>query len=214
VVDFKSISRRRFLTTAAGTAGALAVLPPGLTFAQDAVLDTPRSNKKGGREKIAWKVQPFPMAQVKLRSGPLKDAMDINRGYLVEVPNDRLLHMFRVTAGLPSTAEPLGGWEAPECELRGHFAGGHYLSACALMYSSSQDEELRTKGNDLVTELAKCQKPSGYLGAYSEELYDRLKKASKGLGAVLHVPQDHGRPSGHVRSLRQRASSAHHGAHG
>ena len=155
------------------------MLPPGLAFAQDAVLDTPRSNKKTGREKIAWKVQPFPMTQVKLRSGPLKDAMEINRKYLMEVPNDRLLHMFRVTAGLPSTAEPLGGWEAPDCELRGHFAGGHYLSACALMYSSSQDEELRAKGNALVVELAKCQQPNGYLGAYPTEFYDRLKSHKK-----------------------------------
>jgi DUF1680 family protein len=179
VVDSKSLSRRRFLTTAAGTAGVLAVLPSGLAFAQDAVLDTPRSNKKAGREKIAWKVQPFPMTQVKLRSGPLKDAMEINRKYLMEVPNDRLLHMFRVTAGVPSTAEPLGGWEAPDCELRGHFAGGHYLSACALMYSSSQDEELRAKGNALVVELAKCQQPNGYLGAYSTEFYDRLKNHQK-----------------------------------
>src|SRR5579859_1067228 len=174
-----SLSRRNFLATAAGMAGAMAVLQPGLAFAQDAVLDTPRSNNRRGREKVAWKVQPFPMTQVKLRSGPLKDAMEINRAYLVEVPNDRLLHMFRVTAGLPSTAEPLGGWEAPDCELRGHFAGGHYLSACALMYSSSKDEELRAKGNALVSELAKCQKPNGYLGAYSEEFYDRLKSHKK-----------------------------------
>jgi len=178
-----SISRRRFLTDAAGVAGTMAVLQPGLHFgvglAQDAVLDTPRSNNKKGREKVAWKVQPFPMTQVTLRKGPLKDAMEINRRYLLEVPNDRLLHMFRVTAGLPSTAQPLGGWEAPDCELRGHFAGGHYLSACALMYSSSKDEQLRAKGNALVTELAKCQKPNGYLGAYSEEFYDRLKSLQK-----------------------------------
>lgn len=35
------------------------------------------------------------------------------------------LHSFRVTAGLPSTATPLGGWEAPDVELRGHTLG-HY----------------------------------------------------------------------------------------
>jgi len=174
-----SISRRGFLANAAAMAGAMAVLPSGLALAQDAVLDTPRSNSKTGRAKIASKVQPFPMTQVTLRSGPLKDAMEINRAYLVEVPNDRLLHMFRVTAGLPSTAQPLGGWEAPDCELRGHFAGGHYLSACALMYSSAKDVQLRTKGDSLVAELAKCQRPNGYLGAYSEEFYDRLKNLQK-----------------------------------
>jgi len=178
VVNQDQISRRKFLAVAAGTAGAI-TLPSGFAWAQDAVLDTPRSNNKVGREKVAWKVQPFPMTQVKLHAGPLKDAMEINRTYVLSVPNDRLLHMFRVTAGQPSTAEPLGGWEAPDCELRGHFAGGHYLSACALIYSSQGDEEVRKKGDALVVELAKCQKPNGYVGAYSEEFYDRLKNHQK-----------------------------------
>ena len=39
---------------------------------------------------------------------------------------------------LDRTAEPLGGWEAPNNELRGHFTG-HYLSACALMSASLGD---------------------------------------------------------------------------
>jgi DUF1680 family protein len=177
--QFHSLSRRNFLATIAGTASALAVMNPGLAFAQDALLDKPLHNTGGAREKIAWKVQPFPLSQVQLRSGPLKEAREINRRYLLEVPSDRLLHMFRLTAGQASAAEPLGGWEAPDCELRGHFAGGHYLSACALMFASSRDEALRSKGNSLVTELAKCQKPNGYLGAYSEEFYDRLKNHQK-----------------------------------
>lgn len=173
--EFDQVSRRRFLSTAAGAAAALAVTRSRIAFAQDAVLDVPRSNNHIGYEKIAWKVEPFPMTQVRLRSGLLKNAMDVDAKYLASVPNDRLLHMFRLTAGLPSTAQPLGGWEAPDCELRGHFAGGHYLSACALMYSSTQNEELRTKANELVAELIKCQKPNGYLGAYPENFYDRLK---------------------------------------
>jgi hypothetical protein len=146
---------------------------------QDPVLDVPRSKKGKGYEKVSWKIEPFAMEQVKLRSGPLKDAMEINRRYLASIPNDRLLHNFRVTAGIRSNAEPLGGWEAPDGELRGHFAGGHYLSACALMYASSQDEELRTKANYLVGELAKCQQPDGYLSAYPATFFDRLRKHEK-----------------------------------
>ena len=179
MTDFDQVSRRRFLTTAAGAAVALAVTGNRPALAQDAVMDVPRSNNHKGYERITWKVQPFPMSQVQLRSGPFLNAMEIDARYLASVPNDRLLHMFRVTAGLPSTAEPLGGWEAPDCELRGHFAGGHYLSACALMYSSTQNEELHSKANELVTELIKCQKPSGYLGAYPETFYDRLKAHQK-----------------------------------
>ena len=84
--------------------------------------------------------QPFDLARVRLKSGPFLDAMQVNRRYLMGLDPDRLLHTFRLTAGLPTTAEPLGGWEAPENELRGHFTG-HYLSACALMQASTGDAD-------------------------------------------------------------------------
>jgi hypothetical protein len=175
-----SLNRRHFLASAStAVAGTALLSKPLAAFAQDPVTDVPRSNRAGGYEKVSWKVEPFPMTAVRLRSGPMKDAQEINLRYLNTVPNDRLMHMFRVTAGIPSNVEPLGGWEDPKCELRGHFAGGHYLSACALMYASTGDEAIRDKGNALVTELAKCQKANGYLGAYPEDFYDRLKNHQK-----------------------------------
>ena len=90
------------------------------------------------------------MEQVRLLPGLLKDMQERDRVYLFMLPNDRLAHSFRLTAGKPSTAQPLGGWEAPDCELRGHFAGGHYLSACALMYASTGDDSLRQKAEAMV----------------------------------------------------------------
>src|SRR5579885_2666631 len=134
-----SISRRHFLAAASSAAAATALLSRG-GFAQDAVTDVPKSNREGGYEKVFWKVQPFPMTAVRLRSGPMQRAQQINLRHIMSLPNDRLVHMFRVTAGLPSNAEPLGGWEDPKCELRGHFAGGHILSAYALMYASTGDD--------------------------------------------------------------------------
>src|SRR5207247_9375004 len=85
-------------------------------------------------------------------------------------------HMSRVTAGLPSTAEPLGGWEAPVNELRGHYVG-HYLSARAKMSRSLADADLKARGDRIVTELAKCQQQlgNGYLSAFPEEFFDRLR---------------------------------------
>jgi uncharacterized protein len=173
------LSRREILSGGALAVGALMVPERLRGLPQDPVLDVRRSKNGKGYEKVLWKLEPFPMEQVKLRSGPLKDAMEINRLYLLSIPNDRLLHNFRITAGFPSSAAPLGGWEAPDCELRGHFAGGHYLSACALMYASSQDEQLRTKANDLVAELTKCQQSNGYLSAYPVTFFDRLQKHEK-----------------------------------
>jgi len=110
----------------------------------------------------------FNLKQVRLLDGPFKKAMELDRKYLYDLDSDRLLHMFRVTAGLPSSAKPLGGWE--KRELRGHTMG-HYLTACALMYASTGDEKLRAKADAIVAELAKCQKAfgNGYLSAFPEE---------------------------------------------
>jgi len=173
-------TRRQFVSTATALAG-VALLPKGvlanpvLNAAAGAPAKEPRPIS---RERIPWKVEPFPLTQVRLRKGQFLDALEADRRYLHQLPSERLLHSFRVNAGLPSSAQPLGGWEKPDCELRGHFAGGHYLSACALMYSSVGDDELKEKAEELVTQLAVCQKAhqNGYLSAYPEEFFDRLRE--------------------------------------
>ena len=115
----------------------------------------------------------FDLKDVRLLDGPFKEAMERDRRYLYDLDSDRLLHMFRVTAGLPSSAEQLGGWE--KREVRGHTMG-HYLSACALMYASTGDEKLKAKADAIVAELAKCQKTFGndYLSAFPEEGIERV----------------------------------------
>lgn len=123
--------------------------------------------------QVPLKAEPFDLKQVRLLDGPFKDAQERDRKYLHDLDADRLLHNFRLQAKLPSTAEPLGGWEAPKCELRGHFVG-HYLSACALMYASTGDEKLKAKADYMVAELAKCQAKSGYLSAFPESFFDRV----------------------------------------
>jgi DUF1680 family protein len=122
------------------------------------------------------KARPFELKQVRLRRGPFLDAAEVNRKYMASLDPDSLLHMFRVTAGLRSSAKPLGGWEQPENELRGHFTG-HYLSACALLYASLGDDSFKARGNQLVDELAKCQSAlgNGYLSAFPETFFDRLR---------------------------------------
>ena len=104
------------------------------------------------------------------------DALETNRRFLMGLDPDRLLHMFRLTAGLASAAQPLGGWEAPDNELRGHFTG-HYLSTCALLAAQTGDVAVRERGTALARELAKCQAAigGGYLSAFPQELFDRLQ---------------------------------------
>jgi DUF1680 family protein len=160
-----SSSRRRFLQTGIA-AGALACKSYG--FSQDALLST-RTPQDGAPS-------PFPLASVRLLNGEWKDASNKNITYLQTLDVERLLHSFRLTAGLPSSATPYGGWEAPSCELRGHFAGGHYLSAAALAYASENCTGLRDSGNRLVAGLAACQHANGngYLSAFPRDLFKRL----------------------------------------
>ena len=122
------------------------------------------------------RVRPFALSAVRLRAGAALEALEVNRRYLMSLDTDRLLHMFRITAGLPSTAEPLGGWEAPANELRGHFSG-HYLSACALLAAQTGDAAVRARGAHLASELGRCQAAigTGYLSAFPVDLFDRLR---------------------------------------
>jgi DUF1680 family protein len=119
----------------------------------------------------------FPLEQVRLLDGPFKHAMELDKGYLLALDPERLLRTFRINAGLTSTAAPLGGWEAGGVELRGHFTG-HYMSACALMYASTGDPQLKAKGDAVVKGLAECQAKlgSGYLSAYPETFFDRVER--------------------------------------
>lgn len=179
----EGFSRRNFLTSLAATAGST-LLPKDLmaTPPQDPVVNTiPKNGKAVMREKVSWKVLPFPMKQVRLGQGLCKIAMEADRQYLHSLPPERLLHTFRVNVGIPSSAQPLGGWEAPDCELRGHYAGGHYLSAAALMYATSGDEELKKKANMVVAGLGECQATlkSGYLSAFPIEFFDRLRERQR-----------------------------------
>ncbi len=125
-------------------------------------------------------VSPFLLKQVRLLDGPFREGMQKNSEYLYSLEPDRLLHTFRLNVGLPSTAKPLGGWEFPSVELRGHFMG-HYLSGCALMFAATGDEKIRARANGIVAELAKCQAAAGngYLSAFPTELLDRLRDGKK-----------------------------------
>jgi len=178
-------SRRNFLaTTAAAAAGSTLISRVSLAMPQDPVVNS-KGVKKDGKpfntEKVAWKARPFPMKNVRLGEGPCKIAMEADREFLHALPPDRLLHTFRINAGLPSSAQPLGGWEAPDCELRGHYAGGHYLSAAALLYASTGDEDIKKNATLVVTELGKCQDvlKSGYLSAFPVEFFDRLRERER-----------------------------------
>jgi DUF1680 family protein len=133
-------------------------------------------------------LEPFDLSRVRLLDGPALRAQEANRRYLREMDSDRLLYTFRVNAGLPAPGQPLGGWEAPTVEVRGHFLG-HYLSACAMTYASTGDEQLKAKADAIVAELATCQQALGgeYLSAFSEDFWDRLESMQNPPWAPYYV---------------------------
>lgn len=134
------------------------------------------SGTGAAREGVTRRAEPFPLSDVRLLPGPCLTAQEANRQYLLLLHPDRLLYTFRQNAGLPAPGEPLGGWEAPQIEVRGHFVG-HYLSACALMVASTGDTAVKDRADLLVAELAKCQAAhgNGYLSAFPEAFWDRLE---------------------------------------
>lgn len=167
-------NRRQWISAAATTIGAAAALP----IRGRASFGGMFGNAAPGpvHEAVDTKLKGFPLSQVRLRPGIFLDQLESNQSFIESLPNDRLLHTFRLTAGIPSSAEPLGGWEHPRGELRGHFAGGHVLSAIALLHAATGDDAIKQKGNVLVRELEKCQqklKEGGYLSAYPTSFYDR-----------------------------------------
>ncbi len=174
----KTIGRREFVASGA-VAGAHAMLAfPALASDPGSHGGNSTVSTQGENHQVTVPLAiPFPMKDVRLQPGPFNAAAEANRRYLKSLPTDRLLHTFRLNAGLRSSAEPLGDWEKPDCELRGHFAGGHYLSACALAFAGAGDEELKHSGDYVVAELAKCQGQykNGYLSAFPQELFDRLR---------------------------------------
>ncbi len=136
----------------------------------------PKRTAEGTFQPPPVQVQPFPLGRARLTGGPFLEAQNWNLAFMKRIDPDRLLHSFRLTAGLPSSATPLGGWEKPDCELRGHFTG-HYLSAAALAFASTGDAEMQRRGDVLVAGLAGCQQAlnqGGYLSAFPIEEFDRL----------------------------------------
>ncbi|MBW3087979.1 glycoside hydrolase family 127 protein [Bifidobacterium sp. 82T24] len=108
----------------------------------------------------------------------------LRRDYLRSLDNDRLLYAFRAAAGLDTRgAEPMTGWDSPDCLLRGHTTG-HVLSAYALCAQSTGDEQVRGKLAELVHGLAEVQRAfarrpdchPGFLSAYDERQFDDLER--------------------------------------
>jgi DUF1680 family protein len=106
----------------------------------------------------------FALGHVRLLDGPFRDAQERDARYLLSLEPDRLLHNFRVNAGLAPKAPVYGGWESEEpwVDIRCHgHTLGHYLSAVAMMAASTDDARFSQRAEYVVSELRACQAARG-----------------------------------------------------
>lgn len=131
--------------------------------------------------------KPAEIGSVKILPGVFRERMDVNRSYLMELDSSCLLQNFCLEAGIilpglqvvdnPETSNLHWGWEAPTCQLRGHFLG-HWLSAAAKLIAAENDAELKVKLDKIISELARCQELNGgeWVGSIPEKYFTRLIK--------------------------------------
>jgi len=124
----------------------------------------------------------LPLSAVRLLDSPFRQNQARNTTYLLFLDPERMLRSFRLNYGLPPAAEPLGGWEAPDSQIRGHMTG-HLLSGLALTYANTNDEAARIRGRYVVSQLAALQARAttagfhpGYLSAFPEVYFDWLEQ--------------------------------------
>ena len=133
-------------------------------------------------------ILPFSNDEVILNPSWIKQRETLNTAYLIQLDPERLLHNFRVNAGIPSDAKPLDGWESPNCGLRGHFTG-HYLSACAYLIEKEDHPILQKRIIYMVDALAECQQKLGgkYLSAFPVADFETLEKKYGGVWAPYYT---------------------------
>ena len=113
-----------------------------------------------------------------LLPGLFKERADVNRAYLMELKTENLLQNFYLEACIRTERDISDmhlGWESPTCQLRGHFLG-HWLSAASVLVAENHDRELKAKLDNIIDELARCQKLNGgrWIGSIPEEYFERL----------------------------------------
>lgn len=124
----------------------------------------------------------FPLINVRLLPSRFQDNFKRDSAWMMSIPVNALLHSFQTSSGAFAgkeggyfTIRKLGGWESPDCDLRGHITG-HLLSALATLYAQTASAAVKAKADSIVNGLNEVQRTynrGGYLSAFGEGLIDR-----------------------------------------
>lgn len=141
------------------------------------------------------------MNSVELENSMFKESQELGMEYILDMDVDRLLAPSFEMANLPTPngAVRYGGWEkkgasnwgwsADTFTLAGHTLG-HWMSATAVMYASTGNEELKEKLDYAVNQLKYIQDTtkSGYIGGCNIETFEKCFNGDKNWANNYWVP--------------------------
>ncbi len=134
------------------------------------------------RNEIKPKLQPFALREVTLEAGPLLQAREWNRGYIMRLPNDRLLHNFRVNAGLPSTAQASRRLGRAQVRASRPFCRALSFGVRPALCSHRRHSRSNPRPTNSLRGLPSARpklNDNGYLSAFPTEFFDRLDQREK-----------------------------------
>jgi len=157
-----SLTRRQMLRILGSGALLVAGGPLSEGLARAGVSAAPKPSPSPSPKQPAGVpvLQDFSLTEVRLLDSPFLEAQKLDEAYLLKLEADRMLHNFRVNAGLEPKAPIYGGWESAQtwADIRCHgHTLGHYLSAASLMFASTGHAELKQRVDYIVGELKECQ---------------------------------------------------------
>lgn len=173
--DQAGLTRRQMLKSI-GAGGVVGTVSASLTvdYAFSALGSSSESSTYVDvKQAVPPTARAFALTDVRLLDGPFLRAQQRNARYLLQLEPDRLLHNFRVNAGLKPKAPVYGGWESVEpwvsIRCHGHTLG-HYLSACSLIFEATGDRRFKRRADYTVAELRECQESgkSGLVCAFPD----------------------------------------------
>jgi hypothetical protein len=151
----KDLSRRRVLRIGALAAASPVALPLLPVEARAQPVTAAGQSHPPPR---GWRVRPFDLTEVTLGDSVFREKRDrllhFAREYGPSITGgvrddqrgpDRMLRSFRINAGLDHKgAAPIGSWETPDGNLRGHYTG-HFLTLLAQSYASTGERIFKDK---------------------------------------------------------------------
>lgn len=186
--ETSSLTRRRALKLIGS--GALLVTAGPLSSQRSAAA----SQLSGKLATAAPTLEPFPLTDVRLLDGPFLEAQKRDEAYLLKLEPDRMLHNFRLNAGLEPKAPVYGGWESVRtwADIRAHgHTLGHYLTAASLMFASTGHEEMKRRVDYIVDELKECQDAgkTGLICAFPDDTtqIDNLVAGRRAIGVPWYT---------------------------